>query len=258
MNLDRKTAVITGGASGLGYATAVALAQAGANVVLVDLPVQRAAGVAGASAIGDRALFVPADVSSSDGLAAAVATAASAFGGVDIAVGCAGVATAGRILNRAGAPLPLEQFEAVVRINLVGSFNLLRLAAAQMAQRPAPQGGDRGVVVLTASAAAYEGQVGQAAYAASKGGIVSLTLTAARDLADLGIRVVAIAPGTFDTPMLAGLSQETRQRLAEQVPYPRRLGRPDEFAALVVHIAANEMLNGAVIRLDGALRMSPR
>lgn len=258
MNVTHKTAVISGGASGLGYATAVALARAGANVVLVDLPAQREAGLAAASAIGDRARFVPADVCSSDGLAAAVATAVSAFGGVDIAVGCAGVATAGRILNRAGDPLPLEQFEAVVRINLVGSFNLLRLAAARMAQRPAAGGGDRGLVVLTASAAAYEGQVGQAAYAASKGGVVSLTLTAARDLASLGIRVVAIAPGTFDTPMLAGLSRDVRERLAAQVPHPRRLGRPDEFAALVVHIAGNEMLNGAVIRLDGALRMPPR
>ncbi|HMC08461.1 MAG TPA: SDR family NAD(P)-dependent oxidoreductase [Actinomycetota bacterium] len=276
MRIEGKTAVVTGGASGLGYATAAAFAEARASVAIVDLP--RAgtgpgtgageegpgtgaggvgAGKQAAERLGERARFFPADVTSAAELAAALAGAEEAFGAIHVAVNCAGVATAGRILARDGSPLPLEQFEDVVRVNLVGSFNLLRLAAARMAGRP-PEEGERGVVVLTASAAAFEGQIGQVAYAASKGGVASMTLTAARDLSGLGIRVVTIAPGTFDTPMLAMLPDEARQRLVADIPHPRRLGRPEEFAALVRCIVENPMLNGEVIRLDGALRMPPR
>lgn len=257
--MDGKTALVTGGASGLGWATARALAGAGANLAVIDLPSDQAAQAV--ASLGERACFLPADVTSPEELDGAVSAAADRFGSLDVAVACAGIANPGRIVNREGIPMPLERFELVIRVNLLGTFNLLRLAAAQMARRPAdPErpDADRGVIVLTASVAAYEGQVGQAAYAASKGGIVSLTLTAARDLANLGIRVVAIAPGTFDTPMLAGLAPETRAALAAQVPHPRRLGRPEEFAALVGHIVENQMLNGTVIRLDGALRMPPR
>jgi NAD(P)-dependent dehydrogenase (short-subunit alcohol dehydrogenase family) len=250
-----RTAVITGGASGLGRAAACALHTAGASVALVDLP--GLPGEEAAAALGERAGFFPADVTSADGLASALAAAEEALGAIDIAVNCAGVATIGRVLDRENSPLPLEQFESVVRINLVGTFNLLRLAAARMAARP-PQDGERGVIVLTASVAAFEGQIGQAAYAASKGGVVSLTLTAARDLAAAGIRVAGIAPGLFDTAMLAMLPDDARQRLAAGVPHPRRLGRPEEFAALVRHIVENPMINGDVIRLDGALRMPPR
>ena len=247
--------MVTGGASGLGRATACALHAAGASVALIDLP--GAAGEGAAAALGERAGFFPADVTSGDGLAAAVAAAEEALGAIDIAVNCAGVATIGRVLNRENLALPLEAFESVVRINLVGTFNLLRLAAARMAGRP-PEDGERGVIVLTASVAAFEGQIGQAAYAASKGGVVALTLTAARDLARAGIRVVAIAPGLFDTPMLGLLPDEAKQNLAAGIPHPRRLGRPEEFAALVRHIVENPMINGEVIRLDGALRMPPK
>jgi NAD(P)-dependent dehydrogenase (short-subunit alcohol dehydrogenase family) len=250
-----RTALVTGGASGLGLAAAAALHAAGASVALIDLP--GAPGQEAAAGLGDRAGFFPADVTSGDGLAAAIAGAEEGLGPVDIAVNCAGVAAIGRIINKEGSPLPLEQFERVIGINLVGSFNLLRLAAARMSQRPV-EDGERGVIVLTASVAAFEGQIGQAAYAASKGGVVALTLTAARDLAAAGIRVAGIAPGIFDTPMLAMLPDEARQRLAAGIPHPRRLGRPEEFGALVCHIVENAMLNGEVIRLDGALRMPPR
>ncbi|HLI56167.1 MAG TPA: SDR family NAD(P)-dependent oxidoreductase [Actinomycetota bacterium] len=233
-----KAAVVSGGASGLGRATAVALAQAGATVTIIDLP-----GTPG-DEVGFGTRFVEADVTSA-GLAEAMDAAAGETGGLDIAVSCAGIVTGGRIVNREGTPLPLEAFERVIQVNLVGTFNFLRLAAARMRG---------GVVVLTSSIAAFEGQVGQAAYAASKGGVAALALTAARDLAVAGIRVVAIAPGVFDTPMMGGMGAE----LVAATPYPKRLGRPEEFAALVVHIVENEMLNGAVIRLDGALRMPPR
>ncbi len=259
MKLAGRTAVVTGGASGLGRATAVALHEAGAFVALVDLP--GSPGPDAVQALGDGVGFFPADVTSGEELDAALSAAEATFGGIDVAVNCAGVATIGRVLDREGTPLPLEQFEAVVRINLVGSFNLLRLSAARMARRPLDRRedeGERGVVVLTASVAAFEGQIGQAAYSASKGGVVSLTLTAARDLAGAGIRVAAVAPGIFDTPMLAMLPDDARQRLAAGVPHPRRLGRPEEFASLVRHIVENPMLNGEVIRLDGALRMPPR
>jgi len=255
MRIAGKAAVVTGGASGLGLATAAELARQGASVAIVDLP--SSPGESAAASIGPAARFLPADVTSDVGLAAAVAEAAAPSRGLDIAVACAGVVTGHRVLERSGAPMPLEAFQRVVSVNLIGSFNLLRLAAAAMAGR-AEEDGERGVIVLTASIAAYEGQIGQTAYAASKGGVVALTLAAARDLASAGIRVAAVAPGTFDTPMLAGLPAEARQRLAEGVPHPRRLGRPEEFAALVRHIVENPMLNGEVVRLDGALRMPPR
>lgn len=248
-----RVALVTGGGSGLGEATARRLVALGARVVIVDLPSSPAEQVA--ADLDNRAVFVPADVRDTDAVEAAL-DAATALGELRVAVLCAGVATPGRVVGRSG-PLDLATFQQVVDINLVGSFNVLRLAAARMA-RHEPLDGERGVVVMTASIAAYDGQVGQAAYAASKAGIVGLTLTAARDLADKLIRVMTIAPGTFETPMLAGLPEEARASLGAAVPHPARLGRPSEYADLVGHIIANPMLNGEVIRLDGALRMPPR
>lgn len=246
-------ALVTGGASGLGEATVHRLHDAGAAVVVVDLDPER--GSALVDDLGERARFVRADVRSPEDVAAAVATARE-LGELRVAVTCAGVATPGRVVGRKG-PLDLDTFRTVIDINLVGSFNVLRLAAAAMAENE-PVDGDRGVVVMTASIAAYDGQVGQAAYAASKGGVVGLTLPAARDLAERAVRVATIAPGTFGTPMLAGLPEETRRVLEAQVPHPSRLGDPREYASLVAHIVDNPMLNGEVIRLDGALRMPPR
>ncbi|HUH08706.1 MAG TPA: SDR family NAD(P)-dependent oxidoreductase [Egibacteraceae bacterium] len=254
MRIDGKVALVSGGASGLGRATAEHLVEAGARVVVADLAASD--GQALAEALGERARFAACDVTSGSDVDAAAEAAVAAFGGLHIAVCCAGIATPGRVLGRDG-PLPLEAFRAVVEVNLVGTFNVLAASAQRMAEA-APEEGERGVVVVTASVAAYEGQIGQAAYAASKGGIVGLTLPAARDLADRLIRVVGIAPGTFDTPLLAGLPDAARESLAEQAPHPRRLGKPSEFAALVGHIVANPMINGEVIRLDGALRMGPR
>jgi NAD(P)-dependent dehydrogenase (short-subunit alcohol dehydrogenase family) len=245
--------LVTGGASGLGEATVRALLTTGAHAVLVDLPGSR--GEAVASALGPRAVFVPADVRDPDQLADAVA-AATGRGALRVAVSCAGVATPGRVVGRHGV-LPLADFARVVEINLVGTFNLLRLAAEAMGAN-APLDGDRGLVVLTASVAAFDGQVGQAAYAASKGGVAALTLPAARDLADRAVRVMTIAPGVMETPMMAGLPAETRTSLAALVPHPARLGRPAEYAQLVEALVANPLLNGEVIRLDGALRMPPR
>ncbi|KAB7741436.1 SDR family NAD(P)-dependent oxidoreductase [Nostocoides sp. F2B08] len=246
-------ALVTGGASGLGGATTERLAADGAAVVVVDLP--GSAGEETATRLGERARFCAADVRDPDQVQPAV-DAALELGELRIAVNCAGVATPGRVVGRKG-PLDLEAFRTVVDINLVGTFNVLRLAAAAMLDNE-PVDGDRGVVVNTASIAAFDGQIGQAAYAASKGGVVGLTLSAARDLADKLIRVVTVAPGTFETPMLAGLPDEARQVLERQVPHPARLGRPVEYASLVRHIVDNPMLNGEVIRLDGALRMPPR
>ena len=245
--------LVTGGASGLGAATARWALAAGAQAVLVDRP--GSAGAEVATALGGRASFAAADVTDADQLAAAVDTATRGAT-LRVAVACAGVATPGRVVGR-GGPLPLESFRAVVEVNLVGTFNLLRLAAAAMAGN-APLGGDRGLVVMTASVAAYEGQVGQAAYAASKGGVVALTLPAARELAGQAIRVVTIAPGVMETPMMAGLPAGTRTALGSLVPHPARLGRPEEYAQLVEALVANPLLNGEVIRLDGALRMPPR
>ena len=255
MNIESKVALVTGGASGLGLATAQALTKAGASVVIADLESSSGANVA--KELGDVARFAPTDVTSSDDVQAAVDLAATEFGGLHILVNCAGVGFPGRVLTRDGDPIDLERFEFVVRVNLIGTFNTIRWAAAQIA-RQEPDGEERGVIVNTASIAAFDGQIGQAAYAASKGGVVALTLPVARDLASKLIRVVAIAPGTFDTPMLGGLPEEARARLADGIPHPHRLGQPDEYAALVRHVVENPMLNGEVIRLDGALRMQPR
>jgi NAD(P)-dependent dehydrogenase (short-subunit alcohol dehydrogenase family) len=247
-------ALVTGGGSGLGAATARRMAATGAGVVICDLP--SSVGKAIADELGERVVFVPTDVTDEAAVTAALDAAAS-LGALRLVVTCAGIATPGRIVGRKGT-LPLATFRQVVEVNLIGTFNVLRLAAERMIALEPGEDGDRGVVVMTASIAAYDGQVGQAAYAASKGGIVSLTLTAARDLADRGIRVVTIAPGTMETPMLAGLPEDARRVLEQQIPYPPRLGRPDEYAALVEHIVSNQLLNGEVIRLDGALRMPPR
>ncbi len=255
MDIADKVALITGGASGLGLATARAFVAAGGAVVLVDLDSSN--GDAAAKELGDRARFAPADVTSEEQVRAAVRTAVETFGGLHVNVNCAGVGFPGRVLTRDGAANDLERYEFVVRVNLIGTFNVLRLSAEQMATQE-PESDERGVIVNTASIAAFDGQIGQAAYASSKGGIAGMTLPVARDLAAKLIRCVAIAPGTFDTPMLAGLPEEARQKLADGIPHPHRLGRPDEFAALAMHIVTNPMLNGTTIRLDGALRMPPR
>lgn len=255
MDIEGRTALVTGGASGLGRATVEAFVGAGGAAVILDLP--GSGGDAVAEGLGDRARFAPADVTSESEVAAAVEGAVSAFGGLHVAVNCAGVGFPGRVLDGRRSPLPLEQFEAVVRVNLVGTFNVVRLAAAQMARQD-PDGEERGVIVNTASAAAFEGQIGQNAYAASKAGVAGMTLPLARDLASWQIRVVTVAPGLFDTPMLAMLPEEMRARLASGVLHPQRLGRPQEFAMLVRHIVGNPMLNGEVIRLDGGLRMPPK
>lgn len=255
MNVENKVALVTGGASGLGYATARELTKAGASAVIFDLP--RSRGDAAASELGDKVRFVPGDVTVEREVQSAIDVAVRDFGGLQIVVNCAGVGWPGRVLANDGNPIDLERFEAVVRINLVGTFNVIRLAAAVMA-RADPDGEERGVMINTSSVAAFEGQIGQAAYSASKGGVASMTLSVARDLASKLIRCVAIAPGIFDTPMMASFSEEVRQSLARSVPHPRRLGTPEEFAALVRHVIENPMLNGGVIRLDGALRMAPR
>lgn len=255
MEIEGSVAVVTGGASGLGLATARLLAKRGvASVLIVDLP--ESGGDAVAEQLGAGAVFVPADVTEPRALAAAL-DAAAQLGPLRIVVHCAGRGGAERLVGDDGSPASLDLFEAVVHTNLVGSFNVLRLAAARMSATELHDG-ERGVCVLTASIAAFDGQAGQAAYAASKAGIVGMTLVAARDLASHQIRVCAIAPGPFDTPMLAALPRERREALADMVPHPRRLGLPVEFAALACHIIDNPMLNGEVIRLDGALRMSAR
>jgi NAD(P)-dependent dehydrogenase (short-subunit alcohol dehydrogenase family) len=254
MRLGRNdVALVTGGASGLGRATVGALAAAGAQVVIADL--ESSAGTRVAGDLGDAVAFMPADVRAEDQVQAAVQTAVD-LGTLRVAVNCAGVATPGRVIGKRGL-LPLADFRTVVEINLIGTFNVLRLAAAAMIDNE-PLDGDRGLVIMTASVAAFDGQIGQAAYSASKGGVVSLTLTAARDLADKAIRVMTIAPGVMETPMMAGLPGGTQSILEAQVPHPRRLGRPEEYAMLVESIIANPLLNGEVIRLDGGLRLPPR
>jgi NAD(P)-dependent dehydrogenase (short-subunit alcohol dehydrogenase family) len=255
MKIDGCVALVTGGASGLGEATVRMIVGGGGRAVILDRP--GSAGEALARELGTRTLFAPADVTSAEEVSAAVATTVERFGTVHVAVNCAGVGAAMRTVTKQG-PMPLEIFERVVGINLAGTFNVIRIAAAQMAKNAPGADGERGVIVNTASAAAFDGQIGQAAYSASKGGVVAMTLPIARDLASLGIRVMTIAPGTFDTPMLAMLPEEQRQALAAQIPFPSRLGRPAEFAALAGHIIENAMLNGETIRLDGALRMPPR
>jgi NAD(P)-dependent dehydrogenase (short-subunit alcohol dehydrogenase family) len=254
MQIEGQAAIVTGGASGLGRATAAALLSAGAKVALFD--VNAAAVETAAQELG--AFAFACDVTDAGAAERAVAQAALRQGAARIVVNCAGIGRAGRIVDRDGAPMPLDQFRRVVEVNLIGSFNIMRLTAAAMAPLDPLDDGERGLIVLTASVAAYEGQIGQAAYSASKGGIVGLVLPAARELARHGVRVMAIAPGIFLTPMLMGLAEPARQSLADSVPFPHRLGRPEEYAALVLHFCHNRMLNGEVIRLDGALRMAPR
>jgi NAD(P)-dependent dehydrogenase (short-subunit alcohol dehydrogenase family) len=255
MKIAGSTTVITGGASGLGRATAERLAAAGGSVVLLDLPASP--GAEAAKAIGDRALFAPCDVTSADDVAGALDAAVARFGILHALVNCAGIGVAEKTYGKRG-PHDLGAFVRVIQVNLVGTFNCIRLAAAHMAKNPPNEEGERGVIINTASVAAFDGQIGQAAYSASKGGIVGMTLPIARDLAELGIRVCTIAPGLFDTPLLASLPEPARISLGKQVPFPPRLGRPAEYAALAAHIIENVMLNGETIRLDGAIRMQPR
>jgi NAD(P)-dependent dehydrogenase (short-subunit alcohol dehydrogenase family) len=246
-------ALVTGGASGLGLATAKALLNEGAQVVILDLPNSK--GVEVAKELGDRARFAPGDVTDPASVTAALGVADS-LGPLRIVVNCAGTGDAIRVLSKHGV-YPLENFQRVVNINLVGTFNVLRLGAERIANAEL-LGEERGVIINTASVAAFDGQIGQAAYSASKGGVVGMTLPIARDLASKGIRVVTIAPGLFDTPLLAMLPEEAKKSLGAQVPHPSRLGKPSEYGALAVHIVENPMLNGEVIRLDGAIRMAPR
>jgi NAD(P)-dependent dehydrogenase (short-subunit alcohol dehydrogenase family) len=246
-------ALVTGGASGLGLATTKRLLDAGAQVVVLDLKGEEVV-----RKLGDRARFAPADVTDEKAVTSALDIAES-LGPLRIVVNCAGTGNAIRVLGKDGV-FPLDAFRKVVDINLIGTFNVLRLGAERIAKTEpvGPNGEERGVIINTASVAAFDGQIGQAAYSASKGGVVGMTLPIARDLAGKGIRVVTIAPGLFDTPLLAGLPEPARQSLGKQVPHPSRLGKPDEYGALAVHIVENPMLNGEVIRLDGAIRMAPR
>jgi NAD(P)-dependent dehydrogenase (short-subunit alcohol dehydrogenase family) len=250
MKIKDAVAVVTGGASGLGLATTKRLLDAGAQVVVIDLKGEKAV-----RELGDRARFVEANVTDPDGVSAALDVAES-LGPLRVNVNCAGTGNAIKTLGKDG-PFPLDKFNKILQVNLVGTFNVLRLAAERIAKTE-PIGEERGVIINTASVAAFDGQVGQAAYSASKGGVVGMTLPIARDLSRNLIRVLTIAPGLFDTPLLAGLSEPARQSLGAQVPHPSRLGNPDEYGALAVHIVENPMLNGEVIRLDGAIRMAPR
>jgi NAD(P)-dependent dehydrogenase (short-subunit alcohol dehydrogenase family) len=256
MELAGITALVTGGGSGLGEATARELAARGAHVAILDLA--RSAGAEVAKALGPGAIFTEADVTDEAQVAAALDRTLRELGPLRAVVSCAGIGTPGRIVDKTGAPLPLAHFRKVIEVNLIGTFNVLRLAAARMFGNEPNAAGERGAFVCTASIAAYEGQIGQAAYAASKGGVVGMTLPLARDLAQSGLRVCTIAPGLFATPLLMGLPEPAREALAKSIPFPPRLGAPAEYAALACHILENPMLNGETIRLDGALRMQPR
>src|SRR5216684_5347240 len=253
MDISGKVAIVTGGASGLGLATVRTLVSEGAKAVILDLPSSEGKKVA--EELGAGAVFVAADVIDTRQVQAAI-DAAAGLGQLAVAVNCAGIGNAFRVVGKDG-PFPLDGFRKVIEVNLIGTFNVIRLAAAAMIAQPA-EGEERGVIINTASVAAFDGQIGQAAYSASKGGIVGMTLPIARELARYGIRVMTIAPGTFDTPMLATLPEPARKALGAQIPFPSRLGQPAEFAALARHIVENPMLNGETIRLDGALRMAPR
>ena len=255
MQLAGMVAMITGGASGLGAATARLFSGAGAKLALCDLNVQ--AGNALAAELGSNGMFVQTNVTKSEDIQNVLTQVQERFGRLHIVVNCAGIATAERVIGRQG-PLPLERFERVIQVNLIGTFNVIRLAAGLMMQNTPNAEGERGVIINTASVAAFEGQIGQPAYTASKAGVAGMTLPSAREFAAHGIRVVAIAPGVFDTPMVAGLPEPAQQALSAAIPFPKRLGRPDEYAALARHIVENVMLNGETIRLDGALRMGPR
>lgn len=253
MRISGSTFLITGGASGLGAACVAELTAQGANIVVCDVrePLERDEGNLA------RVQFARTDVADPAQVQAAVDLAVEHFGGISGVINCAGIATAERVLGRDG-PQPLDHFRRVIDVNLIGTFNVIRLAAAQMLKQPAQPGDDRGVIICTASVAAFDGQIGQAAYSASKGGVAALTLPIAREFAQHQIRVMTIAPGIFDTPMMAGLPEAARESLGKQTPFPPRLGRPHEYAALARHIVENQMLNGEVIRLDGAIRLAPR
>jgi NAD(P)-dependent dehydrogenase (short-subunit alcohol dehydrogenase family) len=255
MDLATAKAVISGGASGLGLATAERVIATGGQVVLLDINEEQ--GTASANTLGDRASFVRTDVSNEDNVREAMQTAKDFMGGITLAVNCAGIATAGRTLGREG-PWPSELFNRVIQINLVGSFNVTKEAAAIMQLNDPNENGERGVVISTASIAAFEGQIGQAAYSASKGGIVGMMLPLAREFAGFGIRVNTIAPGVFKTPMVAGMPEEVQDSLGQQVPFPPRLGRPEEYADVAAFIYGNAFVNGETIRVDGAIRMQPK
>jgi NAD(P)-dependent dehydrogenase (short-subunit alcohol dehydrogenase family) len=255
MQISQHTFLVSGGGSGLGAACVRMLASAGANVVIADLNGET--GEKLAAELGSKVVFIKSDVTSENDVQNAVHSAVSGFGGLQGAIACAGIGLAEKVLGKAG-PHALASFSKVIQVNLIGTFNVIRLASTAMASGSPSPGGERGVIVTTASVAAFDGQIGQAAYSASKGGVVAMTLPIARELARFGIRIVTIAPGIFDTPLLAGLPEPARQSLGQQVPFPPRLGRPDEFAALARHIIENEMLNGEVIRLDGAMRMASK
>lgn len=256
MQLDQVNAVVTGGGSGLGEATTRAFAAGGGRVTILDLARSRGAEIA--EELGNSVAFCETDVRNEEQVTEAIDHACGTFGPLTAAVNCAGIGSAGRTVGRDGAPFDLEIFRLTVEINLVGTFNVIRLAASRMVDNDPEAAPERGVIINTASAAAFEGQIGQCAYSASKGGVVGMTLPIARDLARHGIRVVTIAPGLFETPMLMGLPEPAREALGQSIPFPSRLGRPPEFASLACQIIENTMLNGEVIRLDGALRMQPK
>jgi NAD(P)-dependent dehydrogenase (short-subunit alcohol dehydrogenase family) len=255
MKLEQVRAVITGGASGLGNATAARLVAGGAQVTLLD--VNHEAGEAAAKALGSAARFQAADVTSESAVNDAIAAARSAMGEINVAVNCAGVAWARRLVNKEG-PMPGDFFRKVIEINLIGTLLVAKASAAAMQTNTPNEEGERGLIVMTASVAAFDGQIGQVAYSASKSGVIGMTLPMARDLSSSGIRVMTIAPGIFKTPMMAAMPQEVQDSLGKQIPFPSRLGRPEEYAALVAHLCENVMLNGECIRLDGAIRMSPK
>jgi NAD(P)-dependent dehydrogenase (short-subunit alcohol dehydrogenase family) len=255
MNPDQVKAVVTGGASGLGHAVAAHLVAHGARVALLDVNDEK--GQAAARALGATATFVRTDVTSEDGVRAALDAAVKHLGGLNAAISCAGILGAGRVLGKDG-PMALSQFETTVRVNLVGSFNVAKAAASLMQHNAPGEDGERGVIVNTASIAAYEGQIGQAAYSASKGGVVAMTLPMAREFARIGVRVMTVAPGVFHTPMVDGMPQAVYDSLCAQVPYPSRLGKPEEFAQTVAFVLGNRYLNGSVIRVDGAIRLQPK
>lgn len=256
MDIEGIAAVVTGGGSGLGEATAREIVARGGRVAILDLG--RSKGAKVAEELGDAAIFTEADVTKEDQVQAAIDAAVQRFGSLRVAVNCAGIGSAGRTVGKDGTPFDLKIFRLTVEINLIGTFNVIRLAASKMVQNDPDAGGERGVIVNTASVAAFDGQIGQCAYSASKGGVVGMTLPIARDLAVSGIRVCTIAPGLFATPMLMMMPEEARQKLASTIPFPSRLGDPPEYAALACHIVENGMLNGETIRLDGAVRMPPR
>ncbi|HET6724681.1 MAG TPA: SDR family NAD(P)-dependent oxidoreductase [Gammaproteobacteria bacterium] len=255
MQFEKISAVVTGGASGLGLAVARRVIAAGGQAALLDVSDEQGRKTAGE--LGERALFIKTDVSSEDAVNTAVAQAREAFGEIRLAVSCAGILGAGRVLGRQG-PMPSDFFAKVIHVNLIGTFNVAKAAAEAMQENAPNDDGERGLIVNTASVAAFEGQIGQAAYSASKGGVAAMALPLAREFARFGVRVMTIAPGTFETPMVAQMPEEVKDSLGKMVPFPSRLGKPDEYAALVAHICENAMLNGETIRLDGAIRMQPK